>query len=71
MGRVELAGASEVAALLGVSRQQVDRLATRDDFPLPVAVLKTGRIWRIRDIEKWIKANPHRRPGPPPRPRKG
>lgn len=71
MGRVELAGASEVAALLGVSRQQVDRLATRDDFPAPVAVLKTGRIWRTRDIEKWIKAHPHRRPGPPPRPHKG
>lgn len=65
---VDLAGAAEVADMLGVSRQQVDRLSQRADFPNPVATLKGGRIWRTRDIERWMKANPHRRPGPPHKP---
>lgn len=55
--------------MLGVTRQQVDRLAQRDDFPEPVAVLKAGRVWRRRDIERWHRQNPHRRPGPPEKPR--
>lgn len=67
-GRVDLAGAAEVAAMLGVTRQQVDRLAQRPDFPKPIANLKMGRIWRKRDIERWMRAHPHRRPGPPPKP---
>lgn len=51
--RVELAGAAEVADMLGVTTQQVDRLARQPGFPKPVAVLKAGRVWRRRDIERW------------------
>lgn len=57
-----------MAEMLGVTRQQVDRLAARPDFPRPVAVLKAGRIWRRRDVERWARANPNRRPGPPEKP---
>lgn len=65
---MDLAGAAEVAAMLGVTRQQVHRLARRKDFPKPVAVLEAGRIWRCADIEKWLRDNENRRPGPAPKP---
>src|SRR3954454_13617899 len=65
---VDLAGAAEAADILGVTRQQVDRLAARPDFPKPVAVLRAGRIWRTRDIERWARQHADRRPGPPEKP---
>jgi predicted DNA-binding transcriptional regulator AlpA len=48
-----LVGVAEIADLLGVSRQRVDQLAERDDFPNPAAVLAAGRIWKRADIEAW------------------
>lgn len=50
---LELMGAAEVAAALGVSRQRVNQLAHSDGFPRPVAVLEAGRIWLASDIEAW------------------
>jgi predicted DNA-binding transcriptional regulator AlpA len=61
----QLAGVAEVAQLLGVSRQQVHRLAAREDFPTPVAVLASGRIWLLRDVERWGREHAGRRPGRP------
>ena len=49
----DLMGTSEVAALLGVSRQRVLVIARQPGFPKPLAVLKMGNIWRGRDIRKW------------------
>jgi len=63
----ELAGAAEAADILGVSTVQVGRLARRDDFPVPVARLKGGTIWRREDVERWGRDNADRRPGPKPR----
>ena len=52
-----LIGAHEIRGLLGVSRQRVYQLASRADFPKPVAVLAQGKIWTVEDVEAWIAAH--------------
>ncbi len=52
---MELVGVAEIAKMLGVSRQYVDRLARSDGFPKPEAVITAGRIWRSEDIEDWAR----------------
>jgi hypothetical protein len=60
------AGVSEVADLLGVSRQRVAQLRTKPGFPAPVAELRSGPIWDVSSLglflEEW-----ERRPGRPRR----
>jgi prophage regulatory protein len=53
---LDLVGVSEIAEMLDVTRQRVDQL-TREDgsFPVPVATLTAGRIWRRVDVERWAK----------------
>jgi prophage regulatory protein len=46
-------GAAEIAELLGVSRQRVDQLTRRPDFPLPIAELVSGRVWVRVVVERW------------------
>ncbi|SCF01469.1 Helix-turn-helix domain-containing protein [Micromonospora echinospora] len=46
-------GTAEIAEYLGVSRQWVEVLSKRRDFPEPSATLKAGRIWRTEDVERW------------------
>jgi prophage regulatory protein len=59
-----LVGLTEVAEMLGVSKQRVVQLAQNyEDFPKPEAVLTTGRIWKRSDVEKWVRKHPDRRPG--------
>lgn len=49
-----LVGTKEVAALLGVSRQRVNRIAqTHSGFPRPVGRLAAGRVWKRKDILEW------------------
>jgi predicted DNA-binding transcriptional regulator AlpA len=50
-------GAAEIAERLGVSRQRVQQLVKRADWPAPVAELTMGKVWRTADIEAWITAN--------------
>ena len=50
---LELMGTSEVAALLGISRQRVLVISRQPDFPKPLAVLKMGNVWRGSDIRDW------------------
>ena len=69
--QIELVGTAEVAAMLGVSPQQVHRLAKRQDFPAPVAELHAGRIWVNADIDAWAREHADRRPGRPETPRPG
>jgi predicted DNA-binding transcriptional regulator AlpA len=47
-------GVAEIAELLQVSRQRVDQLTRRDDFP-EAAQLASGRVWRREDVERWAK----------------
>ncbi|GAA2714137.1 hypothetical protein GCM10010429_33690 [Micromonospora olivasterospora] len=49
-----------------MSRQWVEVLSKRRDFPEPAAVLKAGRIWRTEDIEHW--ATEHRPQSEPDEP---
>lgn len=51
-------GISAIARRLNVSRQRAHVLAGQDGFPRPLHELPTGRVWRPRDIERWIKRNP-------------
>lgn len=54
MGR--FVGAREIEVMLGVSRQRVQQLVKRPDFPKPVETLAMGSIWRRSDVVKWAKA---------------
>ena len=52
----ELLGLTEVAALVGISRQRVLQLIGTDpDFPAPAETLARGRVWRRGDIVKWAR----------------
>lgn len=48
-------GVTEIAELLGVSRQRADQLSRQKGFPEPVAVLSNGRqrIWAAEDVRAW------------------
>ena len=62
-----LVGVTEIAELLGVTRQRASTLQTRQGFPPPAAVLKSGPVWMLSDVEGF-KSTWARKPG---RPRKG
>lgn len=54
----ELVGLSEVAELLGVSRQVVGNWRLRyHDFPKPIAELKSGPVWKREDVVFWAEEN--------------
>lgn len=59
-----LLGVSELAELLGVSRQRASELAHSTTFPRPAAELASGPVWIepavLRFVEEW-----ERRPGRP------
>lgn len=51
-------GTAEVAALLGISRQRVLKLADPEadnGFPEPLAVLSMGKVWDGAAIRKWAE----------------
>ena len=50
-------GAAEIGRMLGVSRQRVQQLVSRPDFPRPEVVLEMGKVWRRGDIERWARAH--------------
>jgi prophage regulatory protein len=43
--------------MLGVSRQRVQQLVSRPDFPKPAAVLAMGKGWRTADGQAWARAH--------------
>jgi predicted DNA-binding transcriptional regulator AlpA len=45
----------EIAGLLGLSRQRVDKLSRGDRFPAPVADLAIGRVWSRAAVVEWAK----------------
>jgi hypothetical protein len=57
-------GVSEVAELLGVTRQRLAVLREREDFPAPVAKLAGGPIWRAGDLSTFA-GGWQRKPGRP------
>jgi hypothetical protein len=46
----ELVGVAEIGDMLGVTRQRASALQTRQGFPAPVAVLRSGPVWRKADL---------------------
>jgi hypothetical protein len=58
------AGVSEVAALLGVSRQRVAELRGKPGFPSPIAEISAGPIWEVSSLNRFL-AEWERRPGRP------
>jgi predicted DNA-binding transcriptional regulator AlpA len=48
-------GLTEIADLLGVSRQRADQLSKHLDFPKPVAMLASGRVWETASVEDWAE----------------
>lgn len=63
-----LVGVSEIAHMLGVSRQRaVQVVGDYADFPAPVSTLASGRIWEREAVEAWITAHPDRKPGRRPK----
>lgn len=63
--QLRLGGVAEVAAELGVSRQQVAKLRQREDFPAPVASLNVGDVWDLDMIAHWANSGLRRRAGRP------
>ena len=51
-----LVGMTEIAALLGISRQRVHQIMQQDpDFPQPAATISAGGVWEREAIEAWAK----------------
>jgi prophage regulatory protein len=73
-----LMGTAEIALRLGVTRQRVQQLVVRPDFPKPDHELIMGNVWKSGDIEAWIREHrpdlaegPEGPPDIPKRPRRG
>lgn len=48
-----LIGAAEIGKLFGISRQRVQQLTAKPDFPAPVAELAMGKVWESTDVHQW------------------
>jgi len=59
-----VAGTAEIADRLGVSRQRVQQLIGRPDWPEPFVVLAMGKVWWTKDVEAWIRDHRPADPGP-------
>lgn len=51
--RNALMGSAEIAVLFDVSRQRVQQLIAKPDFPAPVAELAMGKVWDADAIRAW------------------
>jgi predicted DNA-binding transcriptional regulator AlpA len=48
-------GQTEIAELLGVSRQRAQQLYKAGVLPEPMDVLSMGPVWLRADVEKWAR----------------
>ncbi len=55
-----LVGSAEIGRMLGVSRQRVQQLINRKDFPAPEVTLEMGKVWNRAAVVAW--ARNHDRP---------
>ena len=51
----EILGTSEVAKVLGVSKQRIHALRKNKKFPKPVLVLAATPIWDAREINAFLR----------------
>jgi hypothetical protein len=52
-----VAGAHEIGLALCVTRQRVQQLMKRQDWPAPVCELAMGKLWSVESIRGWALAN--------------
>jgi predicted DNA-binding transcriptional regulator AlpA len=52
-----LVGSAEIGRMLGVSRQRVQQLISRADFPEPVVVLDMGKVWQRAEVSEWATSH--------------
>jgi hypothetical protein len=62
--RPKLVGVTEIAQMLGISKQRVSTLSKREDFPAPIETLASGPVWRAGDLSTFA-AGWRRAPGRP------
>ena len=62
----ELVGLSEIADILGVTKQRVGQLRERWDFPKPVAELRSGPVWARPMLDRFVDEWPRRSGHPQP-----
>lgn len=48
-------GITEIAELLGVTRQRAHQLAGSHGFPEPIARLAQGPVWEAAKVETWAR----------------
>lgn len=48
-------GSAEVGIMFDVSRQRVQTIVNKSDFPPPYATLTVGKVWRTDDVKKWAE----------------
>ncbi len=60
--RDRLIGLSDIARLMGVSRQRVHQIAYTSGFPAPFQrpLTRAGALWRERDVRRWMQATKRR-----------
>jgi hypothetical protein len=54
-----LLGVKELAAQLGITPSSLAFRRTREGFPRPVAELACGPVWHQRDIDRYLRQDPH------------
>jgi eukaryotic-like serine/threonine-protein kinase len=55
---MKLGALSDLAAVLGVSRQRALQIRQREDFPAPLGETSQGWIWDLDEVSKWIDTGP-------------
>ena len=50
---LQLGGVTEIAAMLGVKTDTIQKWRARGIMPEPVAQLSCGAIWLTKDVEQW------------------
>lgn len=49
-------GPGEIRERLGrLSRQRIYQITSNSTFPKPYDELRMGKVWRIEDVESWIR----------------
>lgn len=61
----ELVGVSEIAGLLGTTRNRAWQVTRKTDFPRPLANLAGGPVWALPMVARFLEEWPRRR-GPAP-----
>ena len=53
----QLVGAAEIAERLGLAHPQTVHTLRRrhEDFPEPIATLRTAMVWAWPDVERWAR----------------